>query len=179
MSRIGLKPINIPDNATLSIDEGVVSVAGTLGKLTQEIPNGIQIKVEEKVVSLSRDNDQKPVKSSHGMMRATIANMIEGVSKGWEKKLELIGTGYRARMEGNALHLSIGYSHPVLITPPDGVSFVVEGQNIVVVKGYDKQQVGLIASKIRAVRSPEPYKEKGIRYVNEVVRRKAGKDAKA
>ncbi len=179
MSRIGLKPINIPNNTTLSIDEGVVSVSGTLGKLTQKIPHGINVKTEDSVVSLSRDNEQKPVKSSHGMMRATIANMIEGVSNGWERKLELIGTGYRAKMEGNALHLSIGYSHPVLITPPNGVSFLVEGQNIVVVKGYDKQQVGLITSKIRAVRPPEPYKGKGIRYLNEVVRRKAGKAAKA
>lgn len=171
--------INIPDNVELSVNDRTVLVKGSQGTLSADLPKNIVINNDGKVVNLDRTSEGKATKANHGMIRAVIANMIKGVSENWEKQLELIGTGYRARMEGNKLHLSIGYSHPVLIDPPQGITFSVEGQNLVTVKGYDKQQVGLTAAKVRAVRPPEPYKGKGIRYVGEHVRRKAGKAAKA
>lgn len=179
MSRIGFLTINIPDNVTLSINDNKVIVTGPLGTLNLSIPSNISVEINDKNITVARNNELKPTKSSHGMTRATIANMLNGVTKGWERKLELIGTGYRARMEGDKLHLSIGYSHPVVITPAQGINFSVDGQNFVIVKGFDKQLVGLTASKVRDVRPPEPYKGKGIRYLNELVRRKAGKAAKA
>jgi large subunit ribosomal protein L6 len=177
MSRIGKRPIELPAGVSLSIDPGRVAVTGPLGSLQQQIPVRMQIAQEEGVVTVTRPTERGEDRALHGLTRTLIANMVEGVTKGFEKRLEIQGVGYRAALKGTDLELSVGYSHTVLIKPRTGVTFEVPVPTQVVVKGTDKQMVGQTAAEIRKVRPPEPYKGKGIRYEGEYVRRKVGKRA--
>jgi large subunit ribosomal protein L6 len=179
MSRIGKKPIEIPAGVTVTIaDNNTVTVKGAKGELTRSFNPDMIIKVEENVLTVSRPSEIKEHRALHGTTRSLLGNMVEGVSKGFERGLELIGVGYRASKSGNKLVLNVGYSHPVEITPESGIEIDVPSQTKVVVKGTDKERVGAIAANIRDVRPPEPYKGKGIRYEGEFVRRKEGKTAK-
>jgi large subunit ribosomal protein L6 len=177
MSRIGKKPIEIPSGVTVSVEPGRVAVAGPLGTLQQQVPLRMAIAQDEGTVVVTRPTERGEDRSLHGLTRTLIANMVEGVTKGFEKRLEIQGVGYRAALKGTDLELQVGYSHPVTIKPRTGISFEVPVPTQVVVKGTDKQQVGQTAAEIRKVRPPEPYKGKGIRYEGEYVRRKVGKRA--
>ncbi|NLC53418.1 MAG: 50S ribosomal protein L6 [Firmicutes bacterium] len=179
MSRIGLKPINIPSGVDLKVDGNVVRVKGPKGELTQEIPAGIKVVQDGAVLTLERPNDEGHYRAMHGLTRSLIANMVEGVTKGFQKTLEINGVGYRATLQGKKLVLSIGYSHPVEFEARPGIEIEVPAPNRIIVKGADKQKVGQMAAEIRGVRPPEPYKGKGIKYANESIRRKAGKAGKA
>ncbi len=179
MSRVGLKPIVLPAGVELKVEGNTVSVKGPKGQLQQEIPEGIRLVQEANTIKVERPNEEKYYKALHGLTRSLVANMVEGVTKGFSKTLEINGVGYRAAKQGKKLVLTIGYSHPVEFEEPPGIEFEVPGPNRVVVKGIDKQQVGQIAAEIRSTRKPEPYKGKGIKYENEVIRRKAGKAGKA
>ena len=179
MSRIGRMPIAIPAGVTVTIAaNNVVSVKGPKGELVRELPVEMEIKEEEGKIIVTRPNDLKRMKSLHGLTRTLIANMITGVTAGYEKKLEVNGVGYRAAKAGKKLTLSLGYSHPVEMEDPEGIETVLEGQNIIIVKGIDKEKVGQFAAEIRSKREPEPYKGKGIKYADEVIRRKVGKTGK-
>ena len=179
MSRIGRLPIAIPAGVTVEIAENnVVTVKGPKGTLTKELPVEMEIKQEGDEVVVTRPNDLKKMKSLHGLTRTLIHNMVEGVEKGYEKVLEVNGVGYRAAKSGKTLTLNLGYSHPVEMTDPEGIEAVVEGQNKIIVKGIDKEKVGQYAAEIRDKRRPEPYKGKGIKYADEVIRRKVGKTGK-
>ncbi len=178
MSRIGKQPIEVPSGVEVTLDNKMVSVKGSLGTLERAIPSGIQVNREEGQLLVTRASDQKDHRSLHGLTRALVANMVQGVSKGFERKLELVGTGYRASVQNKKLVLTVGYSHPVEIEPPMGIEFETPAANKITVKGIDKELVGNIAASIRDVRKPEPYKGKGIKYENEVIRRKAGKAGK-
>ncbi|MGE5389518.1 MAG: 50S ribosomal protein L6 [Deltaproteobacteria bacterium] len=175
MSRIGRKPISLPPGVEVTVVDNTVTVKGPKGVLTQTIPSRITLVKEDDQLLVQRPSDQKQDRAFHGLSRALIANMVEGVTKGFEKKLEMVGVGYRASMNGNKLVLAIGFSHPVEIDPPAGISFEVPAVTKITIKGIDKQLVGNTAAHIRAIREPEPYKGKGIKYENEVIRRKAGK----
>lgn len=178
MSRVGKKPIEIPAGVTVTLDNNNVTVKGPKGELSRTFHADIEIKVEENVINISRPSDIKEHRALHGTTRAVLANMIEGVSKGFERTLELVGVGYRAAKQGNKLVLSVGYSHPVEIEPETGIEIEVPANTKVIVKGTDKERVGALAANIRDVRPPEPYKGKGIRYEGEFVRRKEGKTGK-
>jgi large subunit ribosomal protein L6 len=178
MSRIGKKPIEIPAGVTVTLNNSTVTVKGPKGELTRTFNPDIEIKVEENVINVSRPSDVKEHRALHGTTRAVIANMVEGVSKGFERGLELIGVGYRAQKQGTKLVLSVGYSHPVEIEPETGLEIEVPANTKVIIKGTDKERVGALAANIRGVRPPEPYKGKGIRYEGEFVRRKEGKTGK-
>jgi len=178
MSRIGKKPIEIPTGVTITMNGDVVTVKGPKGELTRSFNPDIEIKVEENVINLSRPTESKEHRSIHGTSRSLLANMVEGVSKGFEKSLELIGVGYRAQKQGKKLVLNVGYSHPVEFEPEEGIEVEVPSNTKVIVKGINKERVGALAANIRQVRPPEPYKGKGIRYEGEVVRRKEGKTGK-
>ena len=177
MSRIGKQPIPIPDGVNVAVDPGRVTVNGPLGELTQNVPVRMLIEKEDGQLLVKRPTERGDDRALHGLTRSLVANMVEGVTNGFEKRLEIQGVGYRASLRGTALELNVGYSHPVVIDAPAGITFEVPVQTEVVVKGIDKQQVGEIAAEIRAVRKPEPYKGKGIRYRGEYVRRKVGKRA--
>jgi large subunit ribosomal protein L6 len=177
MSRIGRRPIEIPSTVSIGLSPGRVQVNGPLGELSQQIPIRMRVEHSDGTVVVTRPTERGEDRALHGLTRTLIANMVEGVTKGFEKRLEISGVGYRAALRGEALELNVGYSHPVVIQPPPGISFEVPAQTQVVVKGVDKQQVGQIAAEVRKVRPPEPYKGKGIRYVGEYVRRKVGKRA--
>jgi large subunit ribosomal protein L6 len=177
MSRIGKQPIPIPDAVNVAIDPGRVTVNGPLGELTQNVPVRISIEKEDGQLIVKRPTERGDDRALHGLTRSLVANMVEGVTNGFEKRLEIQGVGYRAALRGTALELNVGYSHPVVIDAPAGITFEVPVQTEIVVKGIDKQQVGEIAAEIRDVRRPEPYKGKGIRYQGEYVRRKVGKRA--
>ena len=179
MSRIGYKPINVPAGVELKIDGNLLRVKGPKGELSQEIPEGIQVVQDGTVIKVERANDDRNHKALHGLARSLIANMVEGVTNGFAKTLEINGVGYRAAKQGNKLVLTVGYSHPVEFEAISGIEFEVPAANRIIVKGVDKQQVGQIAAEIRRVRPPEPYKGKGIKYPNETIRRKAGKAGKA
>ena len=174
MSRIGKQPIPIPDKVKVSIKDRSITVEGPKGKLGFEIDPVITVNVDGNEIVVTRPNDSRRNRAFHGLTRALIANMVRGVSDGFEKKLEIQGVGYRAAKRGAALNFQLGYSHPILFEPPAGIELAVD-RNIVTVAGIDKQAVGQIAAQIRALRKPEPYKGKGIRYLGEHVRRKAGK----
>ena len=179
MSRIGRMPIAIPAGVTVEIAENnKVTVKGPKGTLERVFPAEMEIKVEDGHVVVTRPNDLKKMKSLHGLTRTLIHNMVEGVEKGYEKVLEVNGVGYRAAKSGKTLTLNLGYSHPVEMTDPEGIEAVVEGQNKIIVKGIDKEKVGQYAAEIRDKRRPEPYKGKGIKYADEVIRRKVGKTGK-
>jgi large subunit ribosomal protein L6 len=177
MSRIGRKPIAVPDSVSVSIEPGRVSVAGPLGTLTQDIPTRISVQQEDGELLVTRPTDRGPDRALHGLARTLVANMVEGVTQGFQKRLEIQGVGYRGTLKGTTLELNVGFSHPVTIEPPKGVEFEVPSPTVIIVKGTDKQQVGQVAADIRRVRPPEPYKGKGIRYEGEYVRRKVGKRA--
>jgi large subunit ribosomal protein L6 len=177
MSRIGKQPIELPASVNVSLSPGRVMVNGPLGELTQDIPVRMQIDQTEGVITVTRPTERGDDRALHGLTRTLIANMVEGVTKGFEKRLELQGVGYRAALQGSDLRLDVGYSHPVVIKAPQGITFEVPVPTQIVVKGVAKQQVGQIAAEIRKVRPPEPYKGKGIRYEGEYVRRKVGKRA--
>lgn len=178
MSRIGRKPITIPAGVKVAVDGRAVSVTGPKGSLMRDIPAPISVVVDGEQVTVTRPSDSKTNRSLHGLCRTLVANMVEGVSVGFRKDLEINGVGYRAAKAGNKLTLALGYSHPIEIVPPAGISFEVDGQTKVSVIGYDKEAVGQIAAEIRSLRKPEPYKGKGIKYEGETVRRKAGKAGK-
>ena len=178
MSRIGIKPIEIPANVEISLNNNYAVVKGPKGKIEQQLPKQIKIEVEGSVINVSRENDQKENRSLHGLTRPLLNNMVVGVTQGFEKTLEIVGVGYRAQKQGSKLVLNLGFSHPVEMEDPQGIETAVEGTNKITVKGIDKQQVGNYAAVIRDWRRPEPYKGKGIKYTNEVVRRKAGKTGK-
>ena len=179
MSRIGRMPIAIPAGVTVTIAENnKVTVKGPKGTLERELPVEMDIKEEDGHIVVTRPNDLKKMKSLHGLTRTLIHNMIPGVTEGYEKKLEVNGVGYRAQKQGKKLTLSLGYSHPVEMEDPEGIETVLEGQNIIIVKGISKEKVGQYAAEIREKRRPEPYKGKGIKYADEVIRRKVGKTGK-
>jgi large subunit ribosomal protein L6 len=178
MSRIGKSPINIPDKVTVTIDGLNVAVKGPKGSLSRELPTLVKIKQEDNVITVERENESRKARERHGLSRTLVANMIEGVSNGFQKRLTIIGVGYRAQAQGKKLTLNVGYSKPVEMEMPDGINATVEGNNTVIIDGISKEDVGNVAAKVRAVRPPEPYKGKGIRYENEYVRRKAGKTGK-
>ena len=179
MSRIGRLPVEIPAGVEVTVAENnVVTVKGPKGTLTESLPVEMDIKVENNQVVVTRPNDLKKMKSLHGLTRSLIANMITGVSEGYEKKLEINGVGYRAQKQGKKLVLALGYSHPVEMEDPEGIETTVDGTNVIIVKGISKEKVGQYAAEIRAKRAPEPYKGKGIKYSDEVIRRKVGKTGK-
>jgi large subunit ribosomal protein L6 len=177
MSRIGKKPIELPSGVLVALSHGRVQVNGPLGELSQVVPTRMQIEKTDAEITVSRPTDRGQDRALHGLTRSLIANMVEGVTKGFEKHLEIQGVGYRAQLKGRDLELAVGYSHPVTITPREGIEFEVPIPTQVVVKGIDKQKVGQTAAEVRKVRPPEPYKGKGIRYRDEQVRRKVGKRA--
>ncbi|BCU52939.1 50S ribosomal protein L6 [Staphylococcus auricularis] len=178
MSRVGKKLIDIPSDVTVTVDGNTVSVKGPKGELSKTLNDRMTYKQGENTLEVVRPTDEKEDRTEHGTTRALINNMVIGVSKGFEKSLELVGVGYRAQMQGENLVLNVGYSHPVEIKAEDGISFSVEKNTTVTVSGISKELVGAYASNIRAVRPPEPYKGKGIRYQGEYVRRKEGKTGK-
>ena len=177
MSRIGRKPIEIPSEVNVAVDPGRVMVNGPLGELQSRIPQRIKVERDGDTLVVTRPTERGEDRALHGLTRSLVANMVEGVTKGFEKRLEIQGVGYRAALRGTSLELNVGYSHPVVKEAPPGITFEVPAPTQVVVKGIDKQQVGQIAAEIRKVRPPEPYKGKGIRYEGEYVRRKVGKRA--
>jgi large subunit ribosomal protein L6 len=177
MSRIGRAPISLPDGVQFEYDNAVVSVKGPKGELTQRVPREMIVEVDSGLIQVKRPTDSGQHRSLHGLTRTLIANMVTGVTDGYEKRLEIVGVGYRASVKGDALELLVGYSHPVVVEPPEHVSFETPQATVVVVRGIDKQVVGEVAAKIRAIRPPEPYKGKGIRYAGEYVQRKVGKRA--
>ena len=177
MSRIGKRPIEVPTGVTVQLEPGRVAVTGPLGSLQQEIPQRMLIAQDDGTVTVTRPTERGEDRALHGLTRTLVANMVQGVTQGFEKKLEIQGVGYRAQLKGSDLELSVGYSHPVTIKPRTGIEFEVPAPTQVVVKGTDKQVVGQTAAEIRKIRPPEPYKGKGIRYEGEYVRRKVGKRA--
>jgi len=177
LSRIGRKPIELPAGVMVGLSPGRVQVNGPLGELTQVVPTRMQIEKTESEILVTRPTERGEDRALHGLTRTLIANMVEGVTKGFEKHLEIQGVGYRAQLKGTDLELAVGYSHPVVVKPRKGISFDVPTPTQVVVKGIDKQMVGQTAAEVRKVRPPEPYKGKGIRYRDEQVRRKVGKRA--
>lgn len=178
MSRVGKKPIEIPAGVTVTNENNFVTVKGPKGELSRSFNQDITIAIEENVITISRPSEAKEHRALHGTTRAVLANMVEGVSKGFERSLDLIGVGYRATKQGKKLVLNVGYSHPVEIEPEEGIEIEVPSNTKVIVKGTDKERVGALAANIRGVRPPEPYKGKGIRYEGEFVRRKEGKTGK-
>lgn len=174
MSRIGKKTIAL-EKATVTVADRQITVKGPKGELKREIPELITVDINDGIISVTRANDSKQARALHGLMRSLVANMVEGVNNGFTKSLELVGVGYKASVAGNKLTLNVGYSHPVEFDAPAGITLETETPTKVLVKGIDKEEVGNLAAKIRAVRKPEPYKGKGIKYSGEVIRRKAGK----
>ncbi len=175
MSRIGLEPITIEEGIEVKVDKGLVTVSGNGKEIVVPFPEVLEVKIEDSVINITRKNEEKQSKSIHGTIRMLINNAIYGIKHGFEKKLELVGVGYRARMEGTTLVMSLGWNHPIKVETPQGITIEVPEETKVVVKGYDKQKVGEITAKIRSIRPPEPYKGKGIRYEGEYVRRKSSK----
>ncbi len=177
MSRIGRAPIAVPSGVDVTIEGNNVAVKGPKGELSLDVHPSMQVALDDGVVTVTRPNDSGPNRSLHGLTRTLVSNMVTGVTTGFQKRLEIQGVGYRASKKGSDLEILVGYSHPVVVPPPDNIEFEVPTPTQIVVKGIDKQRVGQVAAEIRAIRKPEPYKGKGIRYENEVVRRKVGKRA--
>ncbi|MFN8575823.1 MAG: 50S ribosomal protein L6 [Candidatus Sericytochromatia bacterium] len=178
MSRIGKKSIPVPAGTKVELNGNTITVSGSKGKLTRTFRPEVSVEMADNTISVNRAGENKLERSLHGLTRTLISNMVEGVTNGFTKSLELVGVGYRCQLQGKKLVIQVGYSHPVEIDPPEGIEIAVEGNNKVHVKGADKQLVGDLAAKIRAVRKPEPYKGKGIKYSFEKIRRKAGKSGK-
>ena len=177
MSRIGKVPISIPDGVTAKVEKNVVKIKGPKGEIEQKVDPSITVSLKDGLIQLERPTDHRQHRAFHGLYRSLIANMVAGVSEGFSKKLEIIGVGYRVELIGRSLVLQLGYSHPIVCAPPDGIDIIVNAPTKFEVTGISKELVGLVAAKIRSFRPPEPYKGKGIRYVGENVRRKAGKSA--
>jgi large subunit ribosomal protein L6 len=177
MSRIGRAPITLPAGVEIDIGPGRVGVKGPRGTLEQAVPHEMTVTVDDGVVTVTRPTDRGPHRSLHGLTRTLVANMVEGVTNGYEKRLEIQGVGYRAALRGSSIELLLGFSHPIVVEAPPGIEFEVPAPTQVVVRGIDKQSVGQVAADIRRLRPPEPYKGKGIRYAGEIVRRKVGKRA--
>ncbi|OON89133.1 50S ribosomal protein L6 [Pyramidobacter sp. YE332] len=177
MSRLGRKPVTVPQGTSVEVKEDRIVVKGKNGQLSMPLVENISVEVKDGAVHVARANEEKPTKAAHGMVRAMINNMVIGVTEGYTKTLEIEGVGYRAAMKGKNLGLSLGFSHPLEVIPPEGITFAVEGATKIFVKGIDKQVVGQIAAIIRGYRAPEPYKGKGIHYLGEHILRKAGKTA--
>jgi large subunit ribosomal protein L6 len=178
MSRIGRLPISIPAGVDITVDGSTVSVKGPKGELTLSVASPIEVKMEDGQILVTRPDDERASRSLHGLTRTLIANQIVGVTEGYKKGLEIVGTGYRVAAKGDSVEFALGFSHPITVAPPAGISFTVEGNTKLTVSGIDKQAVGEVAANIRKLRKPEPYKGKGVRYAGEVVRRKAGKSGK-
>lgn len=178
MSRIGRLPISVPAGVEVKIDGNLVAIKGAKGELTHEVAAPITVALEDGVLTVSRPNDERASRSLHGLTRTLIQNMIVGVTEGYSKKLEIVGTGYRVMAKGSDLEFALGYSHPINIKAPEGITFAVEGNNKLTVTGISKQQVGQVAANIRGLRKPDPYKGKGVRYEGEQIRRKVGKAGK-
>ncbi|NBQ99494.1 MAG: 50S ribosomal protein L6 [Actinobacteria bacterium] len=178
MSRIGKAPINLPGGVEVSIAGRTVTVKGPKGTLSRDIPGDIVVRKEENTLIVERPNDERTNRSLHGLSRTLVNNMVVGVTEGFTKELEIVGVGYRAEAQGQNLRLALGFSHPVIVPAPDGISFEIPAQTRVIVKGIDKELVGQVAANIRSIRKPEPYKGKGVRYLNERILRKAGKTGK-
>jgi large subunit ribosomal protein L6 len=179
MSRIGRKPIPVPQGVKVQVDGGTVRAEGPKGKLTQAVPAGLSAKLEKDLLVISRTGDDRRLRALHGLARALVANMVSGVKNGFERKLEIVGIGYRAQMQGRAIQLALGYSHPVVFPLPEGVTAEIEKQTAITLRGPDKAVLGETAARLRMLRKPDPYKGKGIKYANEVIRRKVGKKAGA
>lgn len=178
MSRIGKKPIEIPSEVEVKINNNVVSVTGPKGSITRAFHNDVIIKLEGNQLLVERPSDNKLHRALHGTTRSLLSNMVEGVTKGFQKTLDLVGVGYRVAKAGDKITLSVGYSHPVEFVPEEGIELEVPAQNKIIIKGIDKERVGAVAANIRSIREPEPYKGKGIKYENERIRRKVGKTGK-
>jgi large subunit ribosomal protein L6 len=178
MSRIGTQPVTIKENVKIEVKDGEAVVSGPLGELRRRIPDTVTVKITDSEVIVERKKENKQARSDHGTTRALIANMVEGVTEGFKKELELVGMGYRAEIQGTTLVMALGWNHPVKVEPPEGITFTAPDQSSIEVSGMDKEKVGLWAAKIRGIRKPEPYKGKGIRYKDEVVRRKTSKSVK-
>ncbi len=178
MSRIGKRPINIPPKVEITITGQDIVVKGPKGQLSRTLPSGVEVAQDGDTLVVKRQNESRVARQLHGLCRTLVSNMVEGVSQGFQKRLEIQGVGYRAQVQGRNLTLNVGYSNPVQIVPPEGIQVAVEGNTNVLISGIDKEIVGNIAAQVRAVRPPEPYKGKGIRYAGEMVRRKAGKAGK-
>jgi large subunit ribosomal protein L6 len=179
MSRIGRAPITVPSSVTLTIDEGHVTVKGPQGTLARVLPEGISLSLDEGTLTVSRPDDEREHRALHGLTRSLVANMVQGVTEGYQKELEIVGVGYRAQAKGpGSLELALGFSHTVVFDAPDGITFEVPAPTRIIVKGIDKEAVGQVAANIRKLRKPEPYKGKGVRYAGERVARKAGKAQK-
>ncbi len=175
MSKIGRMPISIPTEVTVKVDQSVVKVKGPKGELTTHIPAGIKVGLKDNQLEVTAANHEKQTKANHGLMRSLINNDVIGVMEGYQKTLKMVWTGYRVQQKGTGLNLQVGLSHDVAFNAPEGIKLVVEGNNTIIISGINKQQVGQVAAEIRQVKPPEPYKGKGIRYEDEVVRRKQGK----
>jgi len=178
MSRIGKRPILIPAKVTIDINESHLTVKGPKGTLERDLPEKVKVEQDGEILNVIRQDESRTARERHGLVRTLVANMVEGVSKGFEKRLDIQGVGYRAQAQGTKITLNLGYSKPVEMAMPDGIQVAVENNTQVIVTGIDKELVGNMAAKIRATRPPEPYKGKGVRYLGEFVRRKAGKTAK-
>ncbi len=179
MSRIGKKPVVIPQGVKVQVENGLVRAEGPKGKLAQAIPPELSARVENNTVVLSREADHRQARALHGMARALVANMVTGVKGGFERKLEIVGIGYRAQMQGKIIQLALGYSHPVIFPLPDGITAEIDKQVSITLRGADKALLGQTAARLRALRKPDPYKGKGVKYADEVIRRKVGKKAGA
>ena len=178
MSRIGRLPITVPAGVEVKVDGSVVSVKGSKGELSHSVASPIQVSLEDSTITVSRPNDEREARSLHGLTRTLISNMIVGVTEGYKKNLEIVGTGYRVQAKGSDLEFALGYSHPVAVKAPEGITLTVDSPTKVSVSGINKQQVGEVAANIRKLRRPDPYKGKGIRYAGEIIRRKVGKAGK-
>jgi large subunit ribosomal protein L6 len=179
MSRIGKRPIAIPEGVTVAVDGQTVRAEGPRGKLVQSVPSGVSVAVTDNRVVVSRASDQRTVRALHGLTRSLVNNMLTGVKMGFERKLEIVGIGYRAQLQGKNIQLALGYSHPIVFPLPDGISADIDKQTSITLRGPDKAVLGQTAARLRALRKPNPYKGKGIRYADEVVRKKVGKKAGA
>lgn len=177
MSRVGKKPIPVPKEVKINLNGTHLTVEGPRGKMEHKIPESILLDIQPDVIQVKRKDENAPVNGMYGLTRALVANMVTGVSTGFTKTLEINGVGYRANMKGKDLEILVGYSHPVLYKAPEGISFKLDNPNRIVVEGYDRQAVGQVAAEIRSIRKPEPYKGKGIKYADEIIRKKAGKAA--
>ena len=179
MSRIGKKPIPVPQGVKVAVEEGMVRAEGPKGKLSQSIPSSLSVTMESDVLTVARSSDHRNVRALHGLTRSLLANMVTGVKDGFERKLEIVGIGYRCQLQGKALQLALGYSHPIVFPLPEGIQAEVDRQVAITLRGADKALLGQTAAKLRALRKPDPYKGKGIKYADEHIRRKVGKKAGA
>jgi large subunit ribosomal protein L6 len=178
MSRIGKKPVMLPEGIKLGLKDGEITVSGPKGTLKRGLLEGLELNIDKNTVTVKRANDDRKIRAYHGLMRTLISNMVEGIHKGFEKKLEIVGIGYRVELHGNNLMFYLGYSHPITFPLPEGIKAQVEKQTLLTIKGSDKELVGEIAAKIRALRKPDVYKNKGVKYADEKLKKKAGKSGK-